>query len=309
MARSTIKVASENDVTLPAEETLDFDADNLREGIKVKCKDEELNAQLYSNRAIANFKLGASACVELNQFEEAITWCDKGLAIDKNNKTLLGLRASAVKELTKVPVTQTLKCKDEDTKDFLETAQNNAVNENEDTASADKAMDYDDDSLKNKGNYEYSKKNLRNAIHFYTEGIKVNCKDDELNAKLYSNRAIAYLHLGNYENSLSDARAATDLQPTFLKAIERGASASMKLNRFEEVITWCDKGLAIDRNNKKLLELRIRSVKEQNKQQKPDRDNTEKNLESHAEKGTVGDLKCPNAKNVSDKNGEALKSA
>ena len=25
--------------------------------------------------------LGASACVELNQFEEAVTWCDKGLAV------------------------------------------------------------------------------------------------------------------------------------------------------------------------------------------------------------------------------------
>ena len=25
--------------------------------------------------------LGASASVELNQFEEAITWCDKGLAV------------------------------------------------------------------------------------------------------------------------------------------------------------------------------------------------------------------------------------
>ena len=25
--------------------------------------------------------LGASACVQLNRFEEAITWCDKGLAV------------------------------------------------------------------------------------------------------------------------------------------------------------------------------------------------------------------------------------
>ena len=25
--------------------------------------------------------LGASACVHLNKFEEAITWCDKGLAV------------------------------------------------------------------------------------------------------------------------------------------------------------------------------------------------------------------------------------
>ena len=35
------------------------------------------------------------------------------------------------------------------------------------------------------GNDEYNKRNFNNAIHFYTEGIKVNCKDEELNAKLY----------------------------------------------------------------------------------------------------------------------------
>ncbi|KAL9981540.1 hypothetical protein ACROYT_G010251 [Oculina patagonica] len=321
MARSSIKVASEHDVTAPAEATLGFDDDNLRaiaevyknqgneeyrkkdfinaihfytEGIKVSCKDDKLKAQLYCNRAIANYKFGkyldslsdakaatglqpiflkaivrgASACIELKQFEEAITWCDKGLAYA-------------------------------DTKDVTETAQNNAVSESENTASVHKALDYDDESLrekaevfKNKGNYEYSKKNLSTAIHFYTEGIKVNCKDDELNAKLYSNRAIAHLHLGNYENSLRDARAATDLQPTFLKAIERGASACMKLNRFGEAITWCDKG--------------IRSVKEQNKQQKPDGDSTEKNLEIHTVKGKVRDLKCPNAKRLGDKAEEAL---
>ncbi|XP_078360894.1 uncharacterized protein LOC144645266 isoform X1 [Oculina patagonica] len=366
MARSPFKVASENDVTPSAEGTLDFDDDNLRaiaevyknqgneeyrkrdfinaihfytEGIKVNCKDDELKAQLYCNRAIANFKLGnhldslsdakaatdlqpiflkaivrgASACVELNQFEEAITWCDKGLAIDKNNKTLLGLKARSVNELKKVPESQIFKCTDEHTKDVTETAQKNAGNESEVTASVDKASDYDDDSLrekaeiyKNKGNHEYSKKNLSTAIHFYTEGIKVNCKDNELNAKLYSNRAIAHLHLGNYENSLSDAKAATDLQPTFLKAIERGASACMKLNRFGEAITWCDKGLAIDKSNKTLLEFRIRSVKEQNKKQKPDGDSTEKNLEIHTVKDKVRDLKCPNAKRLGDKAEEAL---
>ena len=41
---------------------------------------------------------------------------------------------------------------------------------------------------KNEGNDEYNKKNFNSAIHFYTEGIKVNCKDEDLNAKLYSNR-------------------------------------------------------------------------------------------------------------------------
>ena len=49
---------------------------------------------------------------------------------------------------------------------------------------------------KNEGNDEYNKKNFNNAIDYYTEGIKVNCKDQDLNAKLYSNRAAAHFNLG-----------------------------------------------------------------------------------------------------------------
>ena len=49
---------------------------------------------------------------------------------------------------------------------------------------------------KNEGNDEYRKKRFSNAIYSYTEGIKVNCKDNELKAKLYSNRAIAHFYLG-----------------------------------------------------------------------------------------------------------------
>ena len=46
------------------------------------------------------------------------------------------------------------------------------------------------------GNDEYSKENFHSAINFYTKGIEVNCKDKELNAKLYSNRAAAHFNLG-----------------------------------------------------------------------------------------------------------------
>lgn len=47
-----------------------------------------------------------------------------------------------------------------------------------------------------KGNKEYEKRRFYNAIYFYTEGIKVKCKDDELNAKLYRKRASAYEQTG-----------------------------------------------------------------------------------------------------------------
>ena len=46
------------------------------------------------------------------------------------------------------------------------------------------------------GNKAYSQNDYTNAIYFYTEGIKVNCKDDDLKAELYSNRAAAHFSLG-----------------------------------------------------------------------------------------------------------------
>ena len=49
---------------------------------------------------------------------------------------------------------------------------------------------------KNEGNSAYGGKDLVGAIDFYTQAINVKCKDDELNAKLYSNRATAYFHQG-----------------------------------------------------------------------------------------------------------------
>ena len=49
---------------------------------------------------------------------------------------------------------------------------------------------------KNEGNEAYLKEDYVSAVYFYTEGIKVNCKDQELNGKLYSNRAYANLRLG-----------------------------------------------------------------------------------------------------------------
>jgi len=152
-----------------------------------------------------------------------------------------------------------------------------AATENDVTPAAEETLDFDDDTLraiaevyKNEGNDKYREKEFSNAIHFYTEGIKVNCKDEELKAKLYSNRATAQYYLGNYIDSLSDAKVAIGLQPTCVKAIVRGASACVQLKRFEEAITWCDKGLTIDKNSQKLLELRSRSVKAQNKPHRAD---------------------------------------
>ena len=48
----------------------------------------------------------------------------------------------------------------------------------------------------NKGGSEYRRREYINAIDCYTEGIKVSCKDPNLCAILFTNRATVHFHLG-----------------------------------------------------------------------------------------------------------------
>ena len=59
------------------------------------------------------------------------------------------------------------------------------------------------EEYKSKGNDEYRQNNFNEAKNFYTEGIKVNCKDDKLNAQLYNNRATAQFYLGEFSGLFS----------------------------------------------------------------------------------------------------------
>ena len=52
------------------------------------------------------------------------------------------------------------------------------------------------EAYKEDGNYEYKRKNFKEAIVAYTEGIKIKCDDAGLNAILYTNRATAQFCLG-----------------------------------------------------------------------------------------------------------------
>ncbi|XP_066022688.1 tetratricopeptide repeat protein 28-like [Pocillopora verrucosa] len=107
--------------------------------------------------------------------------------------------------------------------------------ENEDLPDKENAPDFDEDTLRatadvyrNEGNEAFRKGDFINAIHFYTKGIKMNCNDKELKAKLHNNRAIAHSKLGNHQDSLRDAEAAIELNPTFLKSVREVGDKSME---------------------------------------------------------------------------------
>ena len=52
------------------------------------------------------------------------------------------------------------------------------------------------ETRKKAGNDAFHKDDFNKAINLYTEGIEVKCRDEDLNAKLYNNRASAHYHLG-----------------------------------------------------------------------------------------------------------------
>ena len=58
------------------------------------------------------------------------------------------------------------------------------------------------DVYRNQGNEAFKRGDFINAIHFYAKGIKMNCDEKELKAKLYNNRAIAHFKLGNMMRAL-----------------------------------------------------------------------------------------------------------
>ncbi|RMX60210.1 hypothetical protein pdam_00024211 [Pocillopora damicornis] len=77
-----------------------------------------------------------------------------------------------------------------------------AIEESQITSSDSELGIYDDPSrgiakvCLAEGNKEYKQGEAYSAIKSYTEGLQVNCKDERLNAKLYSNRATAHFRLG-----------------------------------------------------------------------------------------------------------------
>ncbi|XP_053325215.1 tetratricopeptide repeat protein 4 [Spea bombifrons] len=123
----------------------------------------------------------------------------------------------------------------------------------------DRPLEEQAESFKDEGNEYFKEKNYEKAVASYTEGIKKKCKDVELNAILYTNRAAAQFYLGNYRSALNDAIAARKQKPDHLKAVIRGALCCVEIKNYREALKWCEEGLKINPTEKKLIETRTKA--------------------------------------------------
>lgn len=127
----------------------------------------------------------------------------------------------------------------------------------------DEDLEYTATCYKDDGNVEYkkgTKEGFIKAIISYTEGLKKNCVNEELNSQLYCNRAAAQFSIGNYRRATQDCEKALEQNPTYVKAITRAAQAELKLGNRTAAIAWCDKALAIDKHSKVIIEMKVKAL-------------------------------------------------
>ncbi|XP_033736553.1 tetratricopeptide repeat protein 4-like [Pecten maximus] len=139
------------------------------------------------------------------------------------------------------------------------------------------------ESFKEDGNEEFKKKRYDIATDNYTEGIKCECPDRQLNAVLYSNRAAAQFFRGNYKSALLDCIFARKFNSTHMKAIVKGAQCCMEMKKYKEVDRWCSAGLMVEPKNEKLLEMKLKADKLLKKQERDKRKEDTKERKEQAE--------------------------
>lgn len=85
--------------------------------------------------------------------------------------------------------------------------------------------------LKASGNKAYGSKDYNKAIDLYSKSIDL--KKDPI---FYSNRAACHQAMGDWESVVDDTTAAVNLDPMYVKALNRRANAYEQLERFQEAL-------------------------------------------------------------------------
>ncbi|KAI8854197.1 serine/threonine-protein phosphatase 5-like protein [Chytridium lagenaria] len=88
------------------------------------------------------------------------------------------------------------------------------------------------EKLKEQANKQFADKHYERAIELYTEAISY----DPQNPILYSNRAFAYIRSEFYGAAITDAEAAINLDPKFVKAYYRRAVGHMALGKLKDAV-------------------------------------------------------------------------
>ncbi|KAM3290366.1 hypothetical protein P3S67_018655 [Capsicum chacoense] len=86
---------------------------------------------------------------------------------------------------------------------------------------------------KARGDDAFKRNDIATAIDAYTQAINF----DPTDGTLFSNRSLCWIHMGQPEPALSDAKACRELRPYWAEACYREGTALRLLKRFKEAVT------------------------------------------------------------------------
>ncbi|KAK3297179.1 uncharacterized protein B0H64DRAFT_391511 [Chaetomium fimeti] len=135
--------------------------------------------------------------------------------------------------------------------------------------------------LRESGNADYRKQRYGEAAKFYTLGLQMaltraawepsQLVREEVHA-LYSNRAQAHMHLGNWPEAAADAEASVEAKRQGnAKAWFRRGRSLVEMGRLAEAREWVARGLEFEGEEKELIEL-LREVDGKMEEEKVRRD-------------------------------------
>eukprot|EP00759_Apiculatamorpha_spiralis_P031132 PhF_6_TR32933/c1_g1_i2/m.48406 len=107
------------------------------------------------------------------------------------------------------------------------------------------------DEFRQLGNEAVQDEKYEDACELYTKSIDTTGP----NAAILCNRSLCHMKLGQYDQALSDAKAARSLDPTFVKAHFRVASALVAKNAGIDAILAVQDGLALAPHDHEFIQL------------------------------------------------------
>jgi len=104
---------------------------------------------------------------------------------------------------------------------------------------------------KDKGNEEFKKGNMAQAIEYYTYATEM----DPNNPIFFTNRSAAYAHMKKWDKSLRDADKAIKLNSSWEKGYWRKGNAHFELGQFDEACAAYKSAMDLDQENQTYKEL------------------------------------------------------
>jgi len=112
----------------------------------------------------------------------------------------------------------------------------------------------------------FAQKDMPSAELLYSKAISLlETIPGKAEAPLYSNRAMVRLNLNKVEGALEDAKSCLSIDPAFVKAYYRKATALTRLNEWDDAIAAAEAGLKLEPENKAWSEMIEKTKKDQEK--------------------------------------------